>query len=103
METLRLRAGEKIERVDKYNKNYADKKRKEPYLYSEGDYVMVKNFDSTKGISPKLRPKFKGPYVITRALRNNRFVLADIPGFQVTQKKIRGRLGTSKYEALDCS
>lgn len=51
---------------------------------------MLKNFDNTVGISPKLVPKFKGPYQVTKILRNNRYVIADIPGCQVTQRKYKG-------------
>lgn len=51
---------------------------------------MVKNFDSTPGVSQKLIPRFKGPYQVERVLRNNRYVLKDVEGFQLTQTPYRG-------------
>ena len=65
----------------------ADKKRKPATIYNKGDYVMVRNFDSTPGHSPKLIPKYKGPYEIIKVLRNNQYVIGDIYGFQVTNTK----------------
>lgn len=90
LEELRSKASTEIKKDQNYNENYVNKKRKEAHKYELGDYVMIRNFDNTKGISPKLRPKFKGPYVITRILRNDRYVVADIQGFQLTQKKYEG-------------
>ena len=90
LETLRARASKKIEKNQEYNKKYADKKRKNSSKYELNDYVMIKNFDNTQGVSPKQRPKFKGPYVIIKVLRNNRYLVADIPGYQITQKKYEG-------------
>lgn len=48
---------------------------------------MIENFDSTPDISAKLRPKFKVPCEIVREVKNNRFALADIDGFQLTQRR----------------
>jgi len=31
-------------------------------MYKEGDYVVVRNIDTTPGVNKKLIPKFKGPY-----------------------------------------
>lgn len=51
---------------------------------------MVKNFDNTTGVSKKMIPQFRGPYEITKVLRNNRYVVTDPPGFQNTQKLYTG-------------
>lgn len=36
--------------------------------YKIGDKVMIKNFNSTPGASPKLIPRFKRPYQVNRVL-----------------------------------
>lgn len=87
---LRMKANENTNKRQMQSKAQGDKKRKEATTYNIGDYVMLKNFDTTKGISPKLKPRFKGPYQIAKILRNNRYVIVDIPGCQVTQKKYEG-------------
>lgn len=51
---------------------------------------MVKNFDSTTGVSRKLIPYFKGPYKICKVLRNDRYLLEDVDGFQQSRTLYRG-------------
>lgn len=90
---MRTKASEHIQKAQNVYIENANAKRRKPTEYKEGDYVMVRNFDTTKGVSPKLVPRFKGPYVIIKALRNQRYILADIEGCQVTQKKYEGVCG----------
>jgi len=51
---------------------------------------MIKNFDSHVGVSKKLIPKFKGPYRVTKVLRNDRYVLEDVEGFQQSRLPYKG-------------
>jgi len=67
------------------NKAYYDSGHRPAHQYSIGDLVMIKNIDTTTGYSKKHIPKFKGPYKIKKALGNDRYVLTDVEGFQVTQ------------------
>ncbi|KAF0752311.1 Retrotransposable element Tf2 protein type 1 [Aphis craccivora] len=55
------------------------------HQYFVGDLVMIKNIDTTPGFSKKHIPKFKGPYKIKKSLSNDRYVITDVEGFQVTQ------------------
>jgi len=43
---------------------------------------MVKNFDSSVRVARKLIPKHKGPYVIDKVLRNDRYLIKDVEGFE---------------------
>lgn len=77
-------------KLQAYNKNYVDLRRKTPTKYERDDYVMVRNFDSQTGPSRKLMPKFKGPYRISKVLRNDRYVLEDVEGFQRSRTPYSG-------------
>ncbi|GBP04963.1 hypothetical protein EVAR_70009_1 [Eumeta japonica] len=52
--TIRERAAERQRNLQDYNDRYVNKRKKIPLTYEKGDYVMVRNFDSTAGISRKL-------------------------------------------------
>lgn len=51
---------------------------------------MIRNYDCTPGVSPKLIPRFKGPYQVDRVLRNDCYILKDVEGFQLSQKPYKG-------------
>lgn len=87
---IRDTAAKEMETVQKYAKDYFDRKRKVPQQYEVGDRVMVRNFESKAGVSKKLIPIFKGPYEISKKLRNDRYVVKDIEGYQITQKPYMG-------------
>lgn len=74
---------------DEYKTQF-DKKRKAPHEYSVGDYVMVRNIVTEAGVNQKLLPKFKGPYTVSKILGNDRYVVTDVPGFQISQRRFEG-------------
>ena len=57
-------------------------------------YYMIKNVDVTPNRSKKLIPMFKGPYVIKKILDNDRIIVADVPGFPLTQIPYEGIVPT---------
>lgn len=87
---VRTQASENEKRLQSYNNAYVNSKRRVANQYEEGDYVLIKNFDSTVGVSRKLIPKFKGPYKISKVLRNDRYVLEDVEGFQQSRIPYKG-------------
>jgi len=42
------------------------------------------------GINRKLVPKFKEPYVVKKVLDHDRYVVADVDGFQLMQRPYSG-------------
>ena len=82
LEILREKASREIKVSQQNNKRYYYKKRKPPFEYKIGDLVAIKNFDSTPGVAHKLIPRFK----VIKELRNNRYVVADLKGIQLSQK-----------------
>ncbi|CAB0015773.1 unnamed protein product [Nesidiocoris tenuis] len=82
---IRDRAAERQEVAARKNEAQYNLKHKPPTKYKINDYVMIKNVDVTPGVNKKLLPKFRGPYVVSKILPNDRYVINDVEGFQVTQ------------------
>lgn len=87
---MREKARGQIVKSQEYNKTQYDRKHKDMHNYKVDDWVMIRNFESTAGVPHKLIPRFRGPYQIIKTLRNDRYVVADIEGFQITQKPYQG-------------
>lgn len=90
LEEIRSRASENIEKSQKDNANRYNLRRKAAREYKVGDYVEIRNVETTPGINKKLLPKFKGPYVVKKVLDHDRYVITDIDGFQLTQRPYSG-------------
>lgn len=54
--------------------------------FKEGDFVVMEDFSSYIGKNRKLSEKYKGPYIITKKLPHDRYVITDIEPHQITQK-----------------
>lgn len=93
-EESRQRAQNNINKSQEASERHYNKTKKEAVKYKEGDLVVIKNIDTTIGVSKKFIPKYKGPYKIERVLPNDRYVVTDIDGYQVTNKPFN-----SVYEA----
>lgn len=82
---------------DQYKAQY-DKKRKSPRKYKVGDFVMIVNIVTSAGVNHKLLPKYKGPYIITKILQNDRYIVSDIAGFQQSRCKYKGVFGPTNLK-----
>lgn len=87
---LRERASKRNEKQQDASKRRFDRRHKAVSKYQIDDKVMIRNFDNSPGVSTKMIPKFKGPYQVDRVLRNDRYVIKDIEGFQLSQTPYRG-------------
>lgn len=94
----REKALERIQKTQDENKVIYDKKHKYPNSYHVGEYVMVTNTETTVGVSKKLIPKYRGPYIIKTVLPNDRYAVTDIIGFQNTQIPYEGILDASRIK-----
>ncbi|XP_028046834.1 uncharacterized protein LOC105833313 [Monomorium pharaonis] len=90
LESMRDRARASIERAQCESTERYNLRRKAARRYQVGDYVEIRNSETAVGINKKLIPKFKGPYVVKRVLDFDRYVVADIDGFQLTQRPYTG-------------
>ncbi|KZC14257.1 hypothetical protein WN55_06641 [Dufourea novaeangliae] len=70
---LREYAREKITEVQRENRNSFYKRRKTARNYAIGDLVAIKR--TQQGPGAKLSGKYFGPYRVTRALRNDRYLV----------------------------
>jgi len=64
-----------------------DTKHANPSIYSTANLVVVENEPVSTGESRKLEPRYRGPYVVVKALGNDRYVIEDIPGVHITARK----------------
>jgi len=97
-DTLQNIASEINKKLREYNKIYYDKKHKKPTVYETGDLVLIRDLQPKRGINKKLRPNYKGPYKIAKIFSNNRYVVTDIPGFNITQKPYNTILSSDKLK-----
>jgi len=86
LEEIRNKAHEKIEKSQLQNKKQYNLRRKIAREYKVGDYVEIRNIETTPHVNKKLLPKFKGSYVVKKILDHDRYVLTDVEGFQLTQR-----------------
>jgi len=68
-------------------KQWFDTKHANPSIYSTGNLVVVENEPAATGESRKLEPRYLGPYIVVKVLGNDRYVIEDIPGIQITGRK----------------
>jgi len=94
----RDRANDATEAVRNYNKLYTDKRFKKPSLYKESEYIMIRNSRSVPGEGTKIKTHYKGPYMVYKVLGNNRYVVRDIPGFNVTFRPLNTVLSSDRLK-----
>ena len=82
---LRKEAQKNILKSQEYAQNWFRKHSRGARIYSPGDLVFITNVDTTAGTNKKFLPKFKGPYRINKVLGNDRYVVGDVEGIQVSQ------------------
>lgn len=86
------------QKLQEYNKMQYDKRYKKTTKYNVGDLVLIKVTQYKPGTNVKLTPKFKGPYQIKAILKKNRFVVTDVPGYNITQKPLNTILSCDKLK-----
>ncbi|KYN09766.1 hypothetical protein ALC57_18112 [Trachymyrmex cornetzi] len=89
---------ETTNQLKEYNKIYYDRKHKPPTKYKLRDYVGIRDMTPRIGENKKFKPKYKGPYMISKILDKNRYVVTDIPGFNLSPKPYNSILSPDKLK-----
>lgn len=104
IDAIRRKASENSRKLQEYNKEKFDERCHAQTTYNENDLVMLKT-TKVPGENSKLKPKFKGPYVVRKVLDRNRYVVGDLEGYQVSGRAFEGifdpcsmRLYQEKYK-----
>ncbi|XP_017470367.1 PREDICTED: uncharacterized protein LOC108362045 [Rhagoletis zephyria] len=71
---------------EKWKKRF-DAKHRKPMVYQVDDLVVIENDLQATGESRKLDIRYRGPYVVTKVLGNDRYLIEDIDGMQHKQKR----------------
>jgi len=97
-EALRNTAKLASDSIRNYNKEYKDKLSRTPSVYREGDYILARTLWMKPGESSKPKTRYKGPYLVKKNLGNNRYVITDIPGFNVGARPLDIILSSDKMK-----
>ncbi|KYN10427.1 hypothetical protein ALC57_17444 [Trachymyrmex cornetzi] len=97
-EVARQLAIDTTNKIKQYNKIYYDRVHKTPSKYAVGDYVMIRDTSVKPGEDRKFKVPYKGPYLVDKVLNKNRYVIKDIPGFNITQRPYNSILSPDKLK-----
>jgi hypothetical protein len=86
---IRENATKNTIKLQKYNKDYHDRHTTKQTKYSCNDLVLV-HANKIPGENSKLKNQYKGPYVVTKVLDNDRYIMCDVDGYQVSGKPYEG-------------
>ncbi|KAJ8909358.1 hypothetical protein NQ315_000447 [Exocentrus adspersus] len=79
IQSLRKDISTHMKAEQRRQKEYYDKTRRGATRFNQGDIVMVQiTSEVATGSSRKLRPKYKGPYRVTKVLFNDRYEVQDM-------------------------
>ncbi|XP_017487273.1 PREDICTED: uncharacterized protein LOC108375641 [Rhagoletis zephyria] len=85
LDRIRKDASDSIVARQEYDSARSAKSSRQSKAYDLGDFVVVRNVDTTTGSNKKFVPQYKGPYVVHKVLGNDRYVVRDINNCQLTQ------------------
>lgn len=89
LEEIRDKAAQKTKKLQIYNKEMYDKKCRKSTHYKIGDLVVVP-YKPKVGESSKLSYQYRGPYEVRKLLGNDRYLIGDVQGYQVSNIPFEG-------------
>jgi len=98
LEIKREKAKDTARQTTDLLKQYKDARTKKPSICSKGDLVLIRNTRNIPGVNQKLKANYKGPYMIKKCLGNNRYVVTDIPGYNVTARPLNTILSADRIK-----
>lgn len=97
-EINRKLASQITDKVKNYNKIYYDEHHKRPSTYKVRDFVLIRDTVVKSTEDKKLKPQYKGPYRIEKILNKNRYVISDIPGFNIVSRPYNSILSPDRIK-----
>ena len=97
-EEKRVKAIEATALLQQYNKQYVDQRSRKPTIYKKGDFVVIRDTRVKPGQSGKLKPSYKGPFIVDKELGYNRYVIKDVPGFNHSTRPLNTILSSDKLK-----
>ncbi|KAH8307517.1 hypothetical protein KR059_001458 [Drosophila kikkawai] len=98
LEKLRADAATTVNDYRAAAKRRYDASHSKPTVYSTGDIVLVENEPFSTGTSRKLEPRYKGPFIISKVLPNDRYLVEDIPHAQRKQRHYKSVYSSDKMK-----
>lgn len=95
---LRQRAESRIIESQARNERLNEARGPNPRVYAVGEYVVIRNVDTSSGANRKLIPKYRGPYRVKRVFPNDRYEVTDVENCQLTQIPYRGILESARLK-----
>jgi hypothetical protein len=95
---FRNRAEGAIRKKQQEQKKSFDKRRRVAEKYEVDDLVLVKKDQFVPGGSRKLEPRFKGPFIVSKVLENDRYQIEDVPGSERAGRKFRTVYSTDRMK-----
>lgn len=96
LSAMRNEVSERISEYQEKSSEHYSRIHRPHVTFDEGDFVVIRNVDTTIGTNKKFIPEFKGPYRVHRKLPNDRYVVKDIENCQVTQLPYNGIIEASR-------
>jgi len=98
LQKLREDAATRVDDQRAEAKKRYDAKHSTPTIYEPGDLVLVQNEPYSTGTSRKLEPHYKGPFLISKVLPHDRYLIEDIPHAQRTQRHYKSVYASDKMK-----
>jgi hypothetical protein len=81
LEKLRVDVSQNVTCKQRYQKERYDMRHATPKTFGVGQHVLIRKAKgSNDGQSRKLEPRYKGPFVVTKVLDRDRYVVDELPG-----------------------
>ncbi|XP_043062900.1 uncharacterized protein LOC122319558 [Drosophila yakuba] len=98
LEKLRADAANTINDHRAVAKKRYDAAHSKPTVYSPGDIILVENEPFSTGTSRKLEPRYKGPFIVSKVLPNDRYLVEDLPHAQRKQRHYKSVYSSDKMK-----
>lgn len=69
-----------------------------PTKYKEGDFVLIRDSTLKSSEDKKLKSNYKRPYRIAKILVQNRYVITDIPGYNISSRAYNTTLSSDRIK-----